>query len=113
LLRLRPANGTAAVGEAAVPGRPWWGRFGRSGFGAVFGRVRSDPLAVAAGVVLLVFLFIAVFGPLLAPYDPTERTRTATGELAYLQSPSSEHLLGTTNLAATSSVRSSSARGRP
>ncbi|HET8754532.1 MAG TPA: ABC transporter permease [Solirubrobacteraceae bacterium] len=97
MLRLRPANGSAAVADA-VPGRPWWARFGRSGFGAVFGRISSDPLAVAAGVVLLIFLFVAVFGPLLAPYDPTERTRTATGELAYLQPPSSEHLLGTTNL---------------
>ena len=69
MLRLRPANGTAAVADA-VPGRPWWGRFGRSGFGAVFGRVRSDPLAVAAGVVLLVFVCIAIFAFLFFFSEP-------------------------------------------
>jgi peptide/nickel transport system permease protein len=95
LLRLRLATETAA---GPVPTRRWRGRLGRSGFGTVLGRVNSDPLAIAAGVVLLVFLLIAVFGPLLAPYDPTERTRTGSGELAYLQQPSSEHLMGTTNL---------------
>jgi len=95
LLRLRPATEPVAGTE---PVRPWRGWVGRSGFGAVVARVKSDPLALGAGVVLLVFVLVALFGPLLVPYDPTERTRTATGELAYLQPPGSEHLLGTTNL---------------
>ncbi len=95
MLRLRPATEPVAGTE---PARPWHSRVSRSGFGAVVGRVKADPLALAAGVVLVIFLLVAVFGPLLAPYDPTERTRTDSGELAYLQPPSSEHLLGTTNL---------------
>jgi peptide/nickel transport system permease protein len=96
LRRLRLATEPAA---GALPSRGWRARFaGGSPFAAVLGRIAADPLALAAGVVLLVFLLIAVFGPLLAPYDPTERTRADGGGLAYLQSPSAEHLLGTTNL---------------
>lgn len=70
---------------------------GRGQFSMVAYAIRRDPLALAGAVVLAVFLFIAVFGSWLAPYDPLERTRAANGSLAYLLPPSGDHLLGTTN----------------
>ncbi len=47
--------------------------------------------AVGAGMVLILIL-VAVFAPLIAPYDPTERVG------APFEPPSSEHLLGTNDI---------------
>ncbi len=45
------------------------------------------------GVIILAFyIFLAIFAPLISPYDPTVRVGRA------LQPPSSEHLFGTDNL---------------
>ncbi len=65
------------VPEAAAKGRPWsWA--GRSRW-------------VTAGLIIFgVFLILAIFGPTLAPYDPS-----AIGPLV-LSPPSAAHLLGTT-----------------
>jgi peptide/nickel transport system permease protein len=63
------------------------------------GRLRSpnrwarDPLIVVALATCLLLILIALFGPLLAPYDPLE-----TDVLAANQGPSFEHLLGTDSL---------------
>jgi peptide/nickel transport system permease protein len=50
----------------------------------------SRPLAVAGGVVVLLFVVVAVAAPLLAPYDPTR-----PDFLAVRQAPSAKYLLGT------------------
>jgi peptide/nickel transport system permease protein len=50
----------------------------------------SRPLAVAGGVVVLLFVVAAVAAPLLAPYDPTR-----PDFLAVRQAPSAKYLLGT------------------
>lgn len=48
------------------------------------------------GIVLLVtFILLALFAPLLAPYNPDTRHETDMGVLDRLAEPSSEHLLGT------------------
>ncbi|MEA2386700.1 MAG: peptide/nickel transport system permease protein, partial [Thermoleophilaceae bacterium] len=85
---------------AAVPRRPWsrLSAGGRGQFAMVTAQIKGDPVALAAALLLVGFVFIAVLGPWLAPYDPTERTQGPDGGLAYLNSPSSDHLLGTTNL---------------
>ena len=51
---------------------------------------KRSPTAVAGLVIVAVFIFIAVFGPYIAPYDPYEVDMSSR-----LQPPSLEHPLGT------------------
>jgi peptide/nickel transport system permease protein len=51
---------------------------------------RRKPLGAVGAVVLMVLVFVAVFAPLIAPYDPHE---FITG--ARLKPPSADHLMGT------------------
>lgn len=53
-------------------------------------RLLSKPLAVAGGLIVLLFVLIAVFAPYLAPYDPA-----SPDFLAVRQPPSERYLLGT------------------
>ena len=56
------------------------------------GRARAllrDPLMVIGGLLLVILVLVAIFAPLIAPYDPGE----LTGDV--LEQPSSEHWLGT------------------
>jgi peptide/nickel transport system permease protein len=62
---------------------------------AVVGRVRPvwrRPLAIAGAVIAAMWLVVAVFAPLIAPYDPLAQTFTA------LQPPSLDHPFGTDEL---------------
>jgi peptide/nickel transport system permease protein len=56
-------------------------------------RLLRRPLAVAGLVVALAFVLIAIFAPVLAPYDPGASDFTAA-----LKGPSAKHLLGTDEL---------------
>lgn len=53
----------------------------------------SRGLVVFGMVVIFIFLFVAIFAPLIAPYDPFEPDLNAT-----LQNPSTTHWLGTDSL---------------
>ncbi len=53
-------------------------------------RLRRRPLALLGASVIVFFVVLAAFAPLLAPYDPT-----ATDFLAVRQAPSADYLLGT------------------
>lgn len=53
---------------------------------------RRRPLGVLGGVIIAVLLFVAVFAPFVAPYDPGDFVG------GRLESPSGEFLLGTNNL---------------
>src|ERR1700691_6460260 len=77
-LQLRTAAGLEVLApESAAKARPW----------AWIGRSRW----MTAGLILFgVFVFIAIFGSTLAPYDPSAISS------AVLQPPSAAHLLGTT-----------------
>ncbi|MCK9485523.1 MAG: ABC transporter permease [Dehalococcoidia bacterium] len=55
--------------------------------------VRRYPLAVTGGVIVLTFLLMAIFAPLIATHDPLE----ADGRNAF-QTPSAEHWFGTDGL---------------
>jgi peptide/nickel transport system permease protein len=77
---------SAPVDTVPRPGRRTGRRAVRE---VVFGSVEGW---IGAGI-LLVFLFLVVFGPALAPYDPT---RVGVGIPD--QGPSAEHLLGTDSL---------------
>jgi len=76
----------ARVGEVAVAtgveSRSRWSDFRRA--------FMSNKLAVAGVVVIAFFVLVAVFAPLLAPYDPI-RDQDLTGKFA---GPSAAHLLG-------------------
>jgi peptide/nickel transport system permease protein len=56
-------------------------------------RLRRRPLAVAGLVVASLFVLMALFAPLIAPYDPA-----ATNFSAVLQGPSAAHIMGTDDL---------------
>jgi peptide/nickel transport system permease protein len=60
--------------------------------GAFWHRMRQRPLAVAGGVVTALLYLIAIFAPVIAPYDPN-----AIDPGAILQPPGPHHLLGTDN----------------
>jgi peptide/nickel transport system permease protein len=56
-------------------------------------RLRRRPLAVAGLVVATLFVLMALFAPLIAPYDPAD-----TNFSAVLQPPSADHIMGTDDL---------------
>src|SRR5256885_1990067 len=51
------------------------------------------PQAVIVGVVTLILLALAIFGPALAPYDPT-----SPDPVNEFLAPSAQHLMGTDDL---------------
>jgi peptide/nickel transport system permease protein len=55
---------------------------------------RSPKLLIGLGI-LIVFILLAIIGPLLAPYDPSASLSTTNG---VPQAPSAAHLLGTTQV---------------
>lgn len=61
--------------------------------------LRRDTLALAAGGILVLFVAMALLGPGLAPYDPEEILRDASGAAVVLEFPSLRHPFGTTDLA--------------
>jgi peptide/nickel transport system permease protein len=56
-------------------------------------RLRRRPMAVFGLVVASLFVLMALFAPLIAPYDPA-----ATNFSAVLQGPSAAHIMGTDDL---------------
>lgn len=54
--------------------------------------LRQKPMALVGMVMLSIVIFVAVFAPWLAPYDPNERIDVTTDDI--LAPPDSDHLLG-------------------
>src|SRR6476659_3289448 len=77
------ATGDAAVATAAP----------RGGSSELWRRLRRSPPALTGGVIIVLLVLIAVFAPLIAPFDPTA---LHTG--VSLAGPSWEHPLGTDQL---------------
>ena len=61
--------------------------------------VMRDPYAAIGTAIYIIFILVALFAPLLAPYDPLEILFAPDGNLAADLSPNRDHPLGTTNLA--------------
>lgn len=59
-------------------------------FGVMKSSFFKNYLAVAAGVIILLIVFLAIFAPLIAPYDPNEQDL-----LKSLEPASAEHWFGT------------------
>jgi peptide/nickel transport system permease protein len=64
----------------------------RRGAALYWGRLRRQPVALAGTVIFVLFLLIAFFGPLVAPYG-----FAAQNAADRLQGPSLHHLMGTDN----------------
>ncbi len=79
-----------AGSSIAVPIRP---ARRRSGAATIWYRFLRKPWAVAALVFILLEVFMAVFAPVIAPYDPGHSDYAAT-----YKGPSPEHLLGADDL---------------
>jgi peptide/nickel transport system permease protein len=60
--------------------------------------LREDKVGLVAAVVLTFFIFLAVAGPLLAPYPPNETIYLENGKQARLLPPSLKYPFGTTNM---------------
>ncbi|KKF39697.1 peptide ABC transporter permease [Halorubrum saccharovorum] len=59
--------------------------------------LRQDRLATIGVIVVAVFLFLGLFGPMLAPHDPIEHdVRDDDGQIVRLSEPSGDATLGTT-----------------
>lgn len=57
-------------------------------------RLRRSPMALIGAAIMAVFLFVAVFAPLLAPYEPASHEWTELSTPFFVQGSNSEHLLG-------------------
>jgi peptide/nickel transport system permease protein len=71
---------------------------GQSLWREAFKRVRRNPAAITGAVILGLFLFIALIGPLAAPYSPTDPIGITNDEVrsgaGIIPGPSIEHWLG-------------------
>lgn len=74
-----------------------WRLFLRSFQGSTSVLLRDRYAAVGVAIYAL-FVLVALFAPMLAPYDPTEILFTPEGNLAADLRPGGQHLLGTTSL---------------
>ena len=74
---------TAITPEEQLPARPRWRTVPLS---------LRQPLALVGAAIAVLWLLVAVFAPLVAPYDPLEQT------FASFEAPSSEHPFGTDEL---------------
>ena len=83
-----PQTATFRTASGATPPRKtFWSQLAQS-----FAMFRN-PKSIAGLIILGVFVLIAIFAPLLAPYGPTQKDRTALR-----QPPSLDHWLGTTHM---------------
>ncbi len=76
-------------------------RHRRSSFGIAGQFLATVNRSTSGKIALYVFgfcLFLAIFGPLIAPYGPMDRNYDAAGKLIRLSGPTMEHWLGTTVL---------------
>jgi peptide/nickel transport system permease protein len=77
---------TEKAGDTAAPAQR------RRGAAVYWRRLRRQPVALAGTVIFVLFLLVALLGPLLAPYD-----FDAQDAARRLEGPSLSHLMGTDN----------------
>ncbi len=73
---------------------------GVSLLGDAMRRLSRNPVAIIGALIILIFILVAVFAPLLAPHDPYQRFKELTGELTPSRIPGSQpgHPLGSDEL---------------
>ena len=65
---------------------------------SAFRRLRRDPVAVAGAVIVVVFLVVAIFAPLLAPKDPYTQYLISEVRPGFIPGPQEGYPLGVDNL---------------
>lgn len=60
--------------------------------------IHKSKLSSTGCFILLLFILIAIFGPVLVPIDPQQIHYSSSGKVRKLELPSRDHLFGTTNL---------------
>jgi peptide/nickel transport system permease protein len=88
-----------APGAAGPVGDPFEGpepsdERGTSLWRGAFQRLRRDPFAIIGAVIVLLFVFVAIAAPLLAPYEPARAQWGNQVTPSSVPGPSREHLLG-------------------
>ena len=90
-----PVNSPINAPGAATPGVEGAGSPpGESLWQGAFKRLRRSPMAIIGAAIVLVFVLVAIFAPLLAPYEPASTQWTELSTPSFVQGPTSEHLLG-------------------
>lgn len=84
--RTDPATASPSTSPDRVPRPP-----------GPFRRALRENNARIGLIIFGLIVLVAIFAPVIAPYDPQERLRTADGELARLLPPQKGYWLGTTN----------------
>jgi peptide/nickel transport system permease protein len=85
-LSLAEADTTAIEGEPDEAAGGLWSD--------AFKRLRRNPAAIVGAVLVLLFLAVAIFAPLLAPYNPAAQVGFGDIRPSYVPGPSSQHWLG-------------------
>ncbi len=85
------ARKRVSKGDSKALDRNW-----RGGIAGVWDFMRRSRLGLAGLVMIMFFVSIGLLAPVIAPFDPMERSYDASGRLERLQPPSSRHPLGTT-----------------
>ena len=89
-----------APGSASAAGDPFEGptaepeERGTSLWRGALQRLRHDPFALVGAAIVLIFVFVAVFAPLLAPYEPGTAEWGNQVTPSDVPGPSEDHLLG-------------------
>ena len=82
-----------AQAEAAISLAEGTGEEAGSRVAQAFRQLRRNPVAVLGAFLILLFIVVALFAPLLAPYSPTHGDLTGI-TVSHVPGPSSKHWLG-------------------
>ena len=91
-----------AAGPAGDPGEPGHGPTGAyeddskglSLWKGAWQRLRRNPTAIVGALIILVFVLVAIFAPLLTPYEPGSAQWSGEVTPSSVPGPSEDHLLG-------------------
>ncbi|XWN30060.1 MAG: ABC transporter permease [Devosia sp.] len=82
--------------SVTLEARPQGGRRRLAWLVDTMGVIRRDSFALAGFSILVIFVLVALFAPLIATHPPFEAAISPEGRLMRLRPPSAEHWLGTT-----------------
>jgi peptide/nickel transport system permease protein len=91
---LAPGAGSSAGDPLEGPTAAVDVEHGTSLWKGAFQRLLRDPFAIAGAVIVTVFVLVAVFAPLLAPYEPAGAQWGNQVTPSSVPGPSDDHLLG-------------------
>jgi peptide/nickel transport system permease protein len=91
---LAPGAGSSAGDPLEGPTAVVDVEHGTSLWKGAFQRLLRDPFAIVGAIIVVTFVLVAVFAPLLAPYEPSGAQWGNQVTPSDVPGPSSEHLLG-------------------